>query len=80
MTSFLFKSSRGLIKNSTINLELLDRQIKFLLKEQRLQRSDLKDIKLMINKVLIDKHLQDQVDDYFEENPDEPPNDIKDLD
>ncbi len=67
MTSFIFKSPRGLIKNSSINLDLLYRQLGMLLKEQRLQRSDLKDIKLMINKVLIDKHLQEQVDDYFEE-------------
>ncbi len=80
MTSFLFKSSKGLIKNSPIDLVALNRDVLMLLREQRLQRSDLKDIKLMINKVLIDKHLQDQVDNYFEENPDEPPNDIKDLD
>ncbi len=80
MTSFLFKSPKGLIKNSTIDLVALNRDVLMLLREQRLQRSDLKDIKLMINKVLIDKHLQDQVDNYFEENPDEPSNDIKDLD
>ncbi len=71
MTSFLFKSTNRLIKNSTISLDLLNRQLDFVLKEQRLQRSDLKDIKLMINKVLIDKHLQEQVDTYFEDNPNE---------
>ncbi len=35
--------------------------------EQRHQRQDLKDIKLMLNRLLVDKHLQTQVDNYFEE-------------
>ncbi len=65
MTSFLFKSSKGLIKNSSENLDNLMKQ---LLREQRLQRSDLQDIKLMINKLLVDKHLQMQVDEYFSED------------
>ncbi len=43
--------------------------------EQRHQRQDLKDIKLMLNKLLVDDHLQQQVDTYFdrEDNPDTPP-------
>ncbi len=50
-----------------------------LLNEQRQQRQDLQDIKRMINKLLIDKHLQMQVDEYFEDNkPDIP--DSGDLD
>ncbi len=69
MNNFLFKSSKGLIKNSSINLGILNRQLDFILREQRLQRSDLKDIKLMINKILIDEHLQKQVDTYFEDTP-----------
>ncbi len=36
--------------------------------EQRAARQDLCDIKNMINKLLIDKHLQMQVDEYFEDN------------
>ncbi len=69
MNNFIFKSSKGLIKNSSLNL---DNSLKLLLQEQRHQRSDLQDIKLMLNKVLIDKHLQEQVDHYFDEEP-EPP-------
>ncbi len=37
--------------------------------ELRHQRQDNKDIKLMLNKLLVDKHLQMQVDDYFEKDP-----------
>ncbi len=66
MTNFIFKSPRGLIKNSPINPDTLYRQLALLLREQVHQRSDLKEIKLMLNKLLIDKHLQMQVDEYFE--------------
>ncbi len=37
--------------------------------ELRHQRQDNIDLKLMINKLLIDKHLQTQVDEYFEKDP-----------
>ncbi len=37
-------------------------------KELRHQRQDNKDIKLMLNKLLVDKHLQSQVDNYFEKD------------
>ncbi len=46
----------------------LDTRIDLILREQRHQRSDLKDVKLMLDKLLIDKHLQMQVDEYFEED------------
>ncbi len=36
-------------------------------KELRHQRCDLKDINLKLMKLMIDKHLQMQVDNYFEE-------------
>ncbi len=65
MTNFIFKSPRRLTKNSPINVGLLNNQIKIMMREQRLQRQDLSDIKRMINKLLIDKHLQMEVDDYF---------------
>ncbi len=68
MNNFIFKSSKGLIKNSSLQL---DTRMDLLLKEQRCQRSDLRDVKLMLNKLLIDKHLQEQVDNYFEDNPSE---------
>ncbi len=64
MNNFIFKSSKGLIKNSSLNL---DDRMKAIQTEQRFQRTDLKDIKLMLNKLLIDKHLQEQVDTYFED-------------
>ncbi len=72
MTNFIFKSPRRLIKNidNTPNLNILG-QLKLLLTEQRLQRQDLVDVKLMLNKLLIDKHLQMQVDTYFDKD-DEP--------
>ncbi len=73
MNNFIFKSSKGLIKNSSENLDDLIIKMEHLfsvvLKEQRHQRSDLQDVKLMINKLLVDKHLQEQVDTYFEDNP-----------
>lgn len=81
MNNLFFKSSTGLTKNSTINNEALDRQLQFILKEQRHQRTDLQDIKRMLNRLLIDKHLQSQVDTYFEdsEHTPEPPA-VDDLD
>ncbi len=73
MDNLFFKSSKRLIKNSPENLQDLMvnavRKIEFIQKEQRHQRSDLQDVRLMINKLLIDKHLQQQVDTYFEDNP-----------
>ncbi len=43
-------------------------------KELRHQRQDNKDIKLMLNKLLVDKHLQMQVDRYFDDDsPPTPP-------
>ncbi len=44
----------------------LDNRPDWILREMRYQRADLKDIKLMINKLLIADHLQSQVDEYFE--------------
>ncbi len=69
MTNFIFKSANRLIKNVPITSESLDRKMDFIQSEQRAQRADLLDIKRMINKLLIDKHLQMQVDEYFTEKP-----------
>ncbi len=72
MNNFIFKSANRLIKNESLNLgNLMEVQFGLIKAEQRHARSDLQDIKLMINKLLIDKHLQVQVDEYFKENPDE---------
>ncbi len=46
--------------------------------ELRHARQDNTDIKLMLNKLLVDKHLQMQVDEYFKE--DEPVHEQADLD
>ncbi len=83
MNNFIFKSSKGLIKNSSTtkgDLIYVSRQIDFCLKEQRHQRSDLNDIKGMLNRLLVDKHLQQQVDEYFEHESAPTSADSNDLD
>ncbi len=70
MNNFIFKSANRLIKNSSTtkgDLIYISRQIDFCLQEQRHQRSDLNDIKGMLNRLLVDKHLQMQVDEYFKD-------------
>ncbi len=66
MNNFIFKSANRLIKNSPITIDSLDRRLVRIQVEQRAQRQDLVDVKLMLNKLLVDKHLQMQVDEYFE--------------
>ncbi len=80
MNNFIFKSRTGLTKNSSLNIGILDRSLQFILKEQRHQRTDLQDIKRMINKLLIDKHLQLQVDEYFNDSNVVHPEDKADID
>ncbi len=76
MNNFIFKSPKRLIKNSSINFTF---QFGLIKAQNRALREDCKDIKLMLNKLLIDKHLQMQVDDYYEDNPKDIP-DSGDLD
>ncbi len=64
MTNFIFKSPRGLIKNSPIPDATLG-QLKIVQSQCRFLRQDIKDISLKLDKLLIDKHLQMQVDNYF---------------
>ena len=53
-----------------MSLGTLMDQLKVVQGQNRFLRQDLVDVKLMLNKLLIDKHLQMQVNDYFEqENP-----------
>ncbi len=69
MTNFIFKSPRRLIKNSPITTGALYLQkLNAIQAELRHQRQDNMDIKLMLNKLLVDKHLQMQVDEYFKED------------
>ncbi len=70
MNKFIFKSANRLVKNSSNTLELtLMSQLKIIQTQNRYLRQDLVDVKLMLNKLLIDKHLQMQVDDYYEKDP-----------
>ncbi len=80
MTNFIFKSANRLIKNSPITSELLDKQLDLILTEQRHQRSDLRILSQKIDRLLVDKHLQMQVDNYFEEDTEHIPDSKGDLD
>ncbi len=70
MNNFIFKSPRRLEKNSPIQ-DTVIAQLKIVQSQNRFLRQDLVDVKLMLNKLLIEKHLQMQVDDYYENR--EPP-------
>ncbi len=78
MNNLFSKSSKGLLEKSSINLALLDRRLEFIQTEMRHQRSDLRDISRKIDRLLIDKHLQEQVDTYFDQ--DKIPEDSAELD
>ncbi len=80
MNNLFSKSRTGLLEKSSINLGVLDRRLEFIQTEMRHQRSDLRDISRKIDRLLIDKHLQNQVDQYFEEEPTSPQTDQADLD
>ncbi len=79
MTNFIFKSPRRLIKNSPTQDAILG-QLKIVQSQNRYLRQDLVDVKLMLNKILIEKHLQMQVDDFYKDESVIHPEDIKDLD
>ncbi len=68
MNNLFSKSANRLLEKSSINLGVLDRRLEFIQTEMRHQRSDLRDISRKIDRLLIDKHLQNQVDDYFEDS------------
>ncbi len=78
MNNFIFKSANRLIKNSPIELgAVIITKLDMIQTEQRANRQDNTDIKLMLNKLLVDKHLQMQVDEYFQ---DQTPPEKGDLD
>ncbi len=79
MNNFIFKSRTGLIKNSPIDLATVMHQLTIVQGQNRHLRQDLVDVKLMLNKLLIDKHLQMQVDEYFEDDQKNIP-EVGDLD
>ncbi len=77
MNNLFFKSDNRLIKNSSITLGNVMTKLLVIQGQNRALRQDMVDIKLMVNKLLIDKHLQMQVDEYFEhENSPEDSTDI----
>ncbi len=61
MTNFIFKS-QGTYKK-------LCQQLVIIQNELRAQRQDNVQILFLLNKLLTDKNLQKQVDEYFEETP-----------
>ncbi len=67
MTNFIFKSANRLIKNSPLTEGYIMTKLESIQNELRHQRSDHKDMSLKLERLLIDKHLQMQVDNYFEE-------------
>ncbi len=72
MTNFIFKSASRLIKNSPITVGTLINKLDLIQLELRHQRSEHREMSLKLEKLLIDKHLQMQVDEYFEhDNPTE---------
>ncbi len=68
MNNFIFKSPKRLIKNDSIHLGILDRRLELIQTEMRRQRSDLHDLSIKIDRLLVDKHLQFQVDNFFDKN------------
>ncbi len=81
MTNFIFKSANRLIKNSPLTESYIMIKLESIQKELRHQRCDLKDISLKLQRLMIDKHLQMQVDNYFNEDGTQvDPEDTKDID
>ncbi len=81
MNNFIFKSANRLIKNSPITIATVIHKLELILVEQRMQRSDLRTVSQKLDKLLIDKHLQMQVDEYFtEDNMNNIPEEKQDLD
>ncbi len=68
MTNFIFKSANRLIKNSPLTEGYIMTKLENIQTELRHQRQDHKDMSLKLERLLIDKHLQMQVDNYFEED------------
>ncbi len=69
MTNFIFKSPRRLIKNvDNTHLETIMHQLTVVQEQNRFLRQDIVDVKLMLNKLLINKHLEMQADEYFDQD------------
>ncbi len=73
MTNFIFKSANRLIKNSPMTLERLMDKLLVMQRQLRLLRTDNHEMSLKLEKLLIDKHLQMQVDEYFQDDEKDTP-------
>ncbi len=84
MNHFIFKSPKRLIKNEPITLRNLIDKLMVIQTEQRHARQDLVNINDKLERLLIDKHLQFQVDDFYHQSEssieDSPHKDMADLD
>ncbi len=82
MNNFIFKSASRLTKNSPISNANLYDKLLVMQSQLRLLRSDLVSVNGKLDRLLIDKHLQMQVDDYYRDQPETPPpsRDQADLD
>ncbi len=67
MNNFIFKSANRLIKNSPITLDDLMNKLQMMQTQLRLLREDNVNMSHKLERLLIDKHLQTQVDTYFED-------------
>ncbi len=68
MNNFIFKSPRRLIKNSSCTLDNLMDKLLVMQSQLRLLRTDNANMNGKLDRLLVDKHLQMQVDEYFKEN------------
>ncbi len=73
MNNLFFKSDNRLIKNSSCTLDDLLSKLLVMQSQLRLLRTDNQDMSLKLDKLLIDKHLQMQVDNYFDDDEEEHP-------
>ncbi len=71
MNNFIFKSANRLIKNSPITLATMMDKLLVMQSQLRLLRQDNVNINDKLQRIMIDKHLQQQVDSYFEDEPHE---------
>ncbi len=66
MKNFIFKSDADFHK-------ILFNKLDMILAENRHQRMDLVDLKRLMNHISVDLHLQNQVDEYFENDKETSP-------
>ncbi len=65
MNHFIFKSANRLIKNESYTLVNLMDKLIVMQSQLRLLRSDNANMNGKLDRLLVDKHLQMQVDEYF---------------